>query len=195
MTHHKTRRRLMGVTSFALLALVAFMGCYEDAEFEYGERFNGRLYQVYDGTEGIHPSQAVLEDELNPFRLAVPFDDTKWDIQGSTSGPVLQFYSWASILALQPTGEHQFYTALSLQGIYDEGLAPDEELSQVRDMAVAAFQSVLDNFPDAVTYDASGTFSYPLATPAYNAMVELGGPIEGGWVLVDTPSGQIAMKP
>lgn len=194
-THTRSTPRGLAWALCGLLAGLGTSACYEEAEYVYGERFEGRLFQVYDGREGIYPSQSVLEDPLNPFRNAPPFGDEKWDIESSNAGPVLKFYSWASVLATQPTGENQFYTAASLAQIYEQGLAPDEELTDVRDMAVAAYQSMLDNFPDAVTFDATGQFAYPLATPAYQAMVELGGPIDGGWVLVETSSGPTAVQP
>ena len=42
-------------------------------------------------------------------------------------------------------------------------------------MAIDAYQAVLDHFPDDVTFDATVTFSFGLATPAYNGIIELGG--------------------
>lgn len=178
----------------ALLAGSALAGCYDTGEFVYGEAFDGRLYSVWTGDEGIHPDVSVLDDPLNPFRGNVPQGDAKWDIESSGASPVLKFYSWASVLAVEATGENQFYTAANLQAIYDQGLAVQEDLPRVREMAIASYQSVLTHFPDAVTFDATVTFSFGLATPAYNGIIELGGAPEGGWRLVDSNAGPIAIQ-
>ncbi|MEZ4472835.1 MAG: hypothetical protein R3F60_19020 [bacterium] len=59
----------------------------------------------------------------------------------------------------------------------------------MRDLAIAAFQAVLDDFPESVTFDATGTLAFGLATPAYEGIVELGGVPQGGWTLVATADG------
>lgn len=178
----------------ALCAAALLAGCYDTGSFVYGEAFEGRLYQVWTGDEGIHPDTSVLEDPLNPFADDVPFGDRKWDIESSGASAVLKFYSWASILAVQATGENQFYTAATLHAIYDQGLAVQEDLPNVRVMAIDAYQAVLDHFPDDVTFDATVTFSFGLATPAYNGIIELGGAPQGGWRLVDSNAGPIAIQ-
>jgi hypothetical protein len=83
-----------------------------------------------------------------------------------------------------------------LLSIYQNGEASQEDLPRVRAQAIRAYQSVLDNFPDAVTYDATGTIAYELVTPSYKGIVEMGGTVQGGWVLVQTANGQDrAVKP
>ena len=82
----------------------------------------------------------------------------------------------------------QFYAALNLQLIYDRELAPADRREWVRAQAIRGFQTVLDVFPDSVTWDASGTIAYDLATMAYKAIVALGG-VPEGWILVETADG------
>lgn len=174
---------------------VGLSGCYDRAAYVYGESLDGLTLQLISPDEGIYPDQSVLTDPSNPFALAPPGAETKWDIQSSGSH-VAAFYSWATLLAREPNGEAQFYVGTNLLAVYQNGEAAQEELPTVREQGVRAYQSVLDNFPEAVTYDASGTFAYDLATPAYKGIVEMGGTVTGGWVLVKTASGaDRAVKP
>jgi hypothetical protein len=182
-------------TWLLLAAAVGVSGCYDGASYVYGEPLAGMTLQVSNPNLGIHPDTSVLEDPNNPFRNSTPGAETKWQIQGGADH-VPAFYSWATLLARQPGGESQFYAATQLVAIYQTGQADQASLPKVRELAVRAFQSVLDNFPDAVTYDASGTIAYELVTPSYKGVVELGGTVTGGWVLVKTSSGaDKAVKP
>ena len=61
----------------------------------------------------------------------------------------------------------------------------------MREMAIGAYQSVLDNFPDAVSYDSKGKTFFELVTSAFNGIIELGGTPTGGWVLVQGPDGNL----
>jgi hypothetical protein len=176
-------------TWLLLAAAVGICGCYERASYVYGESLDGLTLQLHGEDEGIHPDTSVLEDPNNPFVLNSPGEETKWRIQAS-GDRVAAFYAWATLLARRPSGEAQFYVATNLVGIYQNGEASQAELPRVREQALRAYQSVLDNFPDAVTYDATGTVAYELATPSYKALVELGGTVRGGWVLVRTSDGQ-----
>jgi hypothetical protein len=171
------------------VAAVGTSGCYDEATYVYGENLDGMTLQLHSPDVGVYPDQSVLEDPNNPFRLNSPGDETKWQIQGS-GDRVAAFYAWATLLARGPYGEAQFYVATDLVAIYQNGEASQEDLPKVRTQAIRAFQSVLDNFPDAVTYDASGTTAYELLTPSYKGIVDLGGVVQGGWVLVQTSNGQ-----
>ena len=51
-------------------------------------------------------------------------------------------------------------------------------------MTVRAYQSVLDNFPDSVSYLADGVTSFPLNIIAYDALIELGETPTGGWAVI-----------
>ena len=136
---------------------------------------------------GIHPDDSVLVDPDNPFAGVAISDTGKWAIQSRASG-VAAFYAWATVDARAPSGEAQYYAALNLRLVYERELARPDQLPFAKLQAIRGFQSVLDNFPDSVTYDATGTVTYGLATPAYEAIVALGGEPEG-WILVTTTGG------
>ncbi|GHG94801.1 hypothetical protein [Comamonas sp. JC664] len=173
----------------------AVTGCYEPANFVYGESLDGLTLTLHSPDVGIYPDTSVLEDPNNPFRSSAVGADTKWDIQ-SQAGSVAAFYAWATVLAREPGGEAQFYVGSNLLGIYQSGAARQEDLPQVRLQAIRAYQNMLDLFPTAVTYDATGTFAYDLATPAYKGIVEMGGMVQGGWVLMQTANGtERAVRP
>lgn len=190
-TKHK-RTQIVSLVAFAAGSALAGTACYDAAEYIYGESLDGLVLEVRDERAGIHPNQSVLSDPNNPFASSAPRGDVKWDIE-TYSGNVAAFYGWATMLAIEPTGEHQFYVAQSLGDIYANGEAIQEDLDTVLEMAIAGYQSVLDNFPDAVSFDSTGTFSFELVTPAYLAILDLGGVPEGDWVLVTGPNDQLVV--
>lgn len=167
-----------------LFTAVVASSCAEPAEFVYGERVTDLVFELCDPTMGVHPSRTVLACPSNPFVGGVGAE-TKWRIQ-TAGGPVAAFYAWATILASEATGEHQYYAATNLKAIFQGAEADQEDLERVREMAIAGFQSVLDNFPESNSFDATGTVAFRLATPAYRGIVELGGRPTGGWVIVAT---------
>ena len=170
--------------------LLMIWGCGDDAQFEFGENISGVEFRFYDSDEGIHPSKVVLDNPNNPFRYDAIGSETKWDILGN-GGNAGAFYAWATLLAREPTGEHQYYTATKLRDIYaaQEVEGPDRE--KVRQMAIAAFQTVLDDFPDSVTFDPSGTEAFRLATPALMGILDLNGDVLGDWILVPDQNGEL----
>ena len=169
----------------ALLSLGALSACAEPPEYVYGDRVTDLAFTLCDPEMGIHPSRAALACEGNPFARGGVGAETKWRVE-SAGGPVAAFYAWATVLAAEPTGEHQFYAASNLARIYRGALADQDDLETVREMAITAFQTVLDSFPESVSYDATGTVAFRLATPAYRGIVDLGAVPNGGWVLVAT---------
>lgn len=174
----------------ALLSGIFMMlaGCLEPAEFVYGDFVGQEPLRLYSEQVGVHPDTSVLEDPNNPFIGDIPAGDLKWDIE-SFGTDVAAFYSWASILAIEPTGEHQFYTAQNLANIYNNGLAVQEDLERVREQAIAAYQAVLDAFPEAESFDSTGTFAFELITPSYFAILDLGGIPDGAWLVVEDANG------
>ena len=182
-------------TWLVLAAAVGISGCYEPASFVYGESLKDLTFQFHSTEVGIYPDASVLEDPNNPFVRSTLGAETKWQIQASGQ-PVAAFYAWATLLAREPGGEAQFYVGNNLLAIYQSGAASQEDLLKVKEQGIRAYQSVLDNFPDAVTYDATGTIAYDLVTPSYKGIVEMGGQVTGGWVLMSTANGQQrAVKP
>lgn len=187
----------MCISRFKALWLVLLLiasACGDDGEYRFQQNLSGLKFEFFDETEGVHPSKATLENPRNPFRYTGVGAETKWDILAG-AGNAGAFYAWATLLANEATGEHQYYTATKLRDIYEanEVVGPDRE--RVRLMAIAGFQTVLDDFPDSVTFDASGTQAFRLATPALIGILDLNGDVEGDWVLVVDPNGQpVAVK-
>lgn len=169
---------------------VALFGaaCLDAPEYYYGESLIDTRFVIWSLDTGVHPSRAVLDDPSNPFRASPPSAEMKWQIL-QYGGDAATFYAWATLLALQPTGEHQFYTAQALERIERNGAVTEVERPYVRQLALDAYTAVLVHFPESVTYDPSGTIAYRLAPTAYDAIVALGGSPPPGWVRVATPGG------
>lgn len=171
-----------------LSALVLAASCGETPEYRFGRNITGIRFELFDPTEGIHPSQVTLENPRNPFRESAPSDDTKFDIldNGGNAGA---FYAWARLLADIPIGENQYYTATKLRDLLEANEVRPEEREIVRQMAINGFQAVLDCFPDDVFFDVTGTFPRRLATLAFQEIVGLGGTPQGDWTLVQDSNG------
>jgi hypothetical protein len=172
-----------------VLALVAALaGCSVDGQAWTGAGFDDAPLDLHSADEGVWPDRSVLADPRNPFRDGPIGEQTIWQIQ-SNGGPVAAFYAWATACARGATGERQFYAALNLKSIYEAALAVDDDMPLTRELAIRGFQVVLDHFPTSVTYDATGTIAYDLATPSVEAILALGGKVQGGWVIVTTEGG------
>jgi len=169
------------------LAAVLLAGCPEAPEYVYPIELNEIEYVFFDETEGIHPSDAVADSPYNPFATSGMDNVNKWEVEASGAAAAA-FYSWAMILLQGPHGEAQYYAALNLQRIYQRELAAPEDLYTIRNMAVDAFQSVLDNWPNDVTF-ADGGFVLPLNLLAYDGIVSLGAQPQGGWIRIADENG------
>jgi hypothetical protein len=173
---------------FVGLALLA-AACGDDNEqYRFGFNTTGIQFELFNETEGIHPSEVTLDNPRNPFREFVIGEDTKFDILDD-GGNAAAFYAWATVLAGQPTGENQFYTATKLRDIVQANEVAQEDRETVRQMAIEGFQRVLDCFPNSVFFDVTGTFSRRLAPLAYVEILELGGAPQGDWILVQDSNG------
>ena len=172
--------------SLGLVVLAA--ACGDTQEYRFGLNTTGIQFELFNETEGIHPSEVTLDNPRNPFREFNIGEDTKFDIL-TDGGNAAALYAWATVLAGQPTGENQFYTATKLRDIFLANEAPEEDLAIVRQMAIEGFQRVLDCFPNSVLFDTTGTFSRRLATPAYLEILELGGVPQGDWILTQDSDG------
>ena len=173
----------------ATLALMS-SACLEPGEPVYGASFTDAQFEVYDPSVGVYPSEAVLEDPNNPFALASPSSvESVFEIEAKDETNVTAFYAWASGLARQPSGEPQYFAAVNLHEIWEAGNAPQADLPVVREMAIAGYTNVLEEFPGAFIYDETLTFTIELATPAYFGIVELGGTPPAGWVIVNDANG------
>lgn len=176
-----------------VLASALLAACAADGAPWVGEGLPAAPLVLVSPTEGVHPDRSVLDDPANPFVDGELTNATIWQLQ-SNGGAVAAFYAWATANARGATGERQYYAALDLKTIHERGLTADADLLLVRDVAIGGFQAVLSYFPKAVTWDASGTIAYELATPSVLAILELGGTVDG-WVLVTTPDGRTVAVP
>jgi hypothetical protein len=182
-------------TSLFAVAALLLVGCTKTPAYLYGQDFTHLTFHAYGATVGVYPDRSILQDPNNPFATDPPSDDGKWVLEAD-AGPVAAFYSWGTINANNPYGEAQFYTAHDLQQIFRTGQASPEELPAAQDLAIRGYQSVLDNFPTSVTYDATGKIAFSLATMAYQGIVGLGGTPQGGWILIKADDGtEHAVKP
>ncbi len=186
---------LISTSRWLLLAsALAVSACGDSREAVFGENITATTFEFYNETEGIHPSDAVLSNPRNPFRDHPITDDMKFEILAN-GGNAGAFYAWATLLARQPTGEHQHFAAIKLRDIYNAGEVEGGDREQVRQMAIAGFQAVLDFFPDSVTFDVTATQTFRLATPALLGILDLNGDVEGDWVLIVDQNGEpVAIK-
>ena len=126
---------------------------------------------------GINNEQCVLGDPENPYvtTAIIEFDvnnpdaTNKFDLFNSIpagpTGAKARFYFWATALARRPSGENQFYTAMALHELFD---ANSNVLSQdelVREQALKAHQSLLDNFFGSVTVFECCPGASPIGEP------------------------------
>ncbi len=181
-------RSILAAAVVGAAALLAG-GCAADGEVWGGTPLPGAPLVLYSSDVGVHPDRSVLDDPANPFAQGELSDATVWDLQRS-GGNVTAFYAWATATARGASGERQYYTALDLKAIYLQSQADPDDLPQVRALAIRGFQAMLDYFPAAVTYDATGTIAYELATPCVEAILDLGGEVTGGWVLITGADGR-----
>ncbi len=173
----------------SLLGLVLVTAaCGDDPAYEFGIPTSDIQFELFNVTEGIHPSKVTLSNPRNPFRRIVISDDQKFALQNSDSSAAA-FYAWAALLAKIPIGENQFFVAVSLRDIYESDELAEEDRETVRQMAVNGFQAVLDCFPESLLFDASGTFGLRFATLAYVQILELQGVPQGDWTLVEDTNG------
>lgn len=108
---------------------------------------------------GIYVESCVLTDFENPYRNATilefdvnnPDAETKFvlaaAIPAGPTGAKARFYLWATALARRASGENQYFTALALHELYDLN-----EDTLIRDQALRAYRSVLDNFFGSVVF-------------------------------------------
>ena len=143
-------------------------------------------------SQGVYPSKSVLDDIQNPFRSAVATDDLQWALNtwgaDANGAPIperssARFYIWATKLANFPTGTAQMYVGNVLKDLSATASLTDEQKASYRKAAIAAYQSVLDNFPDSVTYyDAVHT--YRNVAVAFNAISDMGEIPKGDWIIL-----------
>lgn len=154
-----------------LCATLFLFGCEasEERDANDGEVINAIVLptdvvlNLYCENVGINQEPCVLEDPENPFATTtiIEFDpsnpgaENKFALFNSIppgpQGAKARFYFWATALARRPSGENQFYTALALHELFDANsnvLSKDEI---VREQALKAYRSLLENYFGSVT--------------------------------------------
>lgn len=171
-------------TKLCLLGLVLVAAaCGDNGQYEFGFNTTGIEFELFDPTEGVHPSKVTLNNSRNPFLESGVSNETRFAILGD-GGNAGAFYAWAWLLAKIPIGEHQFFTAVKLRDLYESNEVAEEDRDTVRRMAIDGFQALLDCFPESLLFDASGTVTTRFATLAYGQILDLGGVVQGDWTLV-----------
>lgn len=127
-------------------------------------------FKLYSENEGIYPDKSVLDDPNNPFADKYISDDFKWKVASLGSEyAATRFYLWATVLAHQPWGEPQFYTAEALRE-----LAQIKNSDKLREQAIKAYKAVLEYFPyDKTDLTGHGDF-YTLGIMALEKLQQLG---------------------
>ena len=184
----KTLLRLGKTALRVTLTLGLLSSCLDAPDPIMGTDLAETKLVVTHADMGVHPNADVLVNPHNPFRYSGVGEETKWELL-TYANRSAAFYAWATLLAQQPRGELQFYTAQIAHTIYRNNEVPESELDSVRAIALGGYQAVLDHFPDGLTYDVTGTVAYRVATLAYQGIIDLGEVPSGGWVLVTTESG------
>ena len=102
-------------------------------------------YDPISKEEGIYPDTSVLKNPKNPFVKTGITENNKWDIDAGVLSSGATYYLWATILALSPSGENQFYTAEAVRAL--EGNSSRAQL---------AYEMVLEHFYHDLTYPGGG---------------------------------------
>ncbi len=111
---------------------------------------------------GIATETCVLEDPENPFATTTIVEFVNFENPGNKfeiadtipvgpTGAKARFYFWATALAYRQSGENQYYTALALHEVFNANSNAVEQDEVIREHALKAYRSVLDNFFGSVT--------------------------------------------
>lgn len=167
INQRKAEPAMMKHPFLALLGAVMFFvtGCTSERDANDGQLFNAILLptdvvlNLACADVGVHPEDCVLDDPENPY-VNVPiseFDVNNPDdpfnkltlaaaIPEGPTGAKARFYLWATALARRGSGENQYFTALALHELFDANSNAISKDELVREQALKAYRSVLDNF-------------------------------------------------
>lgn len=178
-------------TTMLVAAVGLLAGCteLEAPTYRVGVDLSETTWAFFDEQEGIHPSDVTLINPNNPFAEIGVSNTAKWEIESGANDSAA-FYSWAMVLIREPTGEAQYYAATHLEGLLNGDEIDDGDRLELAVLAGTAYYSVLENFPGSVTYDASGSFFFPLAPLAYDGFLRVAGFPPPGFMKVDGPDGE-----
>lgn len=181
-TTRSTTARHFGLALLGAASLV-LAGCNSERDSGDGQVINAIelpsdvVLNLFCADVGVFPETCVLDDPENPFATTtiIEFDENnpdasnKFDLFNSIppgpTGAKARFYFWATALARRASGENQFYTALALHEVFDanSNVLTQDEL--IREQALKAYQSTLDNFFDDATVFSCCPASSPTGDP------------------------------
>lgn len=179
------------LTALAAPLMVACEGPSGDPEFEVGMLLVDLELDLVSDTVGVHPDRSIIFDENNPFRSGITVETKFAMLADDGPGPIAGFYAFGTALIGEPTGENQYFTANQLQLIHDRELTDPNDLALVREIAIAGYQQVLDEFTGAVTFDVTGRVQFDLMPLAIQGILDLGGVPGSGWRLGVGPDGEL----
>mgnify|MGYP001818206624 FL=1 len=181
-THHSrpavVRKIALLLVSITVLAVAACKqpGSDDGVVYEAIILPTDTLLNLACADAGIGFETCVLGDPENPYAgVATPEFDvnnpdavTKLDLAGGIpagpTGAKARFYLFATALARSPSGENQFFTAQALHELWSANSDP-----LIREQALRAFRSQLDNFYGSAFYftccDAVSNDGEPLVLP------------------------------
>ena len=160
---------LLAILTSAAIFLGGCEGTTEERDENDGEIINSIILPTdvvlnfYCADVGIYRETCVLQDPENPFATTtiVEFDENNPDAENKfelfnsippgPQGAKARFYFWATALARRPSGENQYYTALALHELFDANSNVLEQDELVREQALRAYRSLLENFFGSVT--------------------------------------------
>jgi hypothetical protein len=131
---------------------------------------------------GLAGETCVLDDPENPFATTTIIEFAGPDVPGNKfeiantiplgpTGAKARFYFWATAFAYRQSGENQYYTALALHEVFDANSNPVEQDELIREHALKAYRSLLDNFFGSVTvficFQCAPTSTDPLEYPSF----------------------------
>lgn len=96
---------------------------------------------------GLFENDCILEDPANPYTLVNVSEETKFDLNDGAPSAKSRYYLWATMQARNPSGENQYYVAVSLHEVYSESADP-----LIREHTKKAYRSVLDNYFTSATF-------------------------------------------
>lgn len=160
---------LLAACMSVAIFLAGCEGTSEERDQNDGEVINSIILptdvvlNLYCEDVGIYQETCVLQDPENPFATTTiaefdennPEAENKFELFNSIppgpQGAKARFYFWATALARRQSGENQYYTALALHELFDANSNVLEQDEIVREQALKAYRSVLENFFGSVT--------------------------------------------
>jgi hypothetical protein len=169
------------------LATMITSGCGSERDAGDGQVFNAvalptdAVLNLFCADVGIASETCVLDDPENPFASTTIIEFAGPDVPGNKfeladgipagpTGAKARFYFWATALAYRQSGENQYYTALALHEVFTANSNAVEQDELIREHALRAYRSVLDNFFGGVTiflcFECAPISTDPLEYPA-----------------------------